>query len=339
MAANPHRLTRRRFLQTSAALPLAAAATSAAGAITARTAGAGEAPAAGFRLAEPSEGRIQVLEADRPVLAYNWGDQLKEGVPADRKRSCYIHPVWGLDGEELTDDFPKDHYHHRGVFWTWQRINAAGQSVDLWTIKGIRQHFGKWLDRRAGPDSAALAVENTWVIGTKTVAKETVRIEARKAEPPGRAIDVDLTFEAADAPVELIGEITKGYGGLGLRFAPRQDTVITTPGGRRDKDSNLERFPWADLSARFAGREEPSGIAIFIHSANPGFPSGWTLRPYGFLGPCWPGLEPHTLRPGKPVTLKYRLWVHRGDAAAGKVAEAYQAYADAIKATPRAVGA
>jgi sugar/nucleoside kinase (ribokinase family) len=34
---------------------------------------------------------------------------LPEGVPEDRRRSCYIHPIYGLDGQVLTDDFPKDH--------------------------------------------------------------------------------------------------------------------------------------------------------------------------------------------------------------------------------------
>jgi hypothetical protein len=37
-------------------------------------------------------------------------------------------------------------------------------------------------------------------------------------------------------------------------------------------------------------------------------------------------MEKYTLEPGKPVTLKYRLWIHRGDAAQGKVAEACKDY-------------
>jgi len=312
--------TRRAWLRGVGAAALGAL-------VAPRTRAADAPPASGLRFADQPGGRVALLEAGRPVLAYNWADQSKDGVPADRTRSCYVHPLFGLDGEELSDDFPRDHYHHRGLFWTWQRMKADGQAVDLWTIKGIRQHFGRWIERREGETAATLAVENTWIVdGRPPCAKETVRLTVHRAEAAGRAADVELRLEALSGPVELLGAEGKGYGGLGLRFAPREETVVTSAAGPQAKDSDRVPSPWADLSARFAGRKEPSGAAIFVHPANPGFPNGWTLRHYGFLGPCWPGLEPYVLEPGKPVTLKYRVWVHRGDAAAGKVAEAWEAY-------------
>lgn len=332
MTSHPHPrppgLTRRGFLAASLASAVAACAG------CPRAAARGE-TAAGFRFAEQAGGRLALLDGARPVFTYNWGDQLKEGVPADRTRSCYVHPLVGLDGEVLTDDFPADHHHHRGVFWTWQRMKAAGQDVDLWTIRGIRQHFGAWVGREAGPEQAALAVANEWHVGETTVARETVRLAAHKADAAGRAIDVEVRLEAV-SPVELLGAEGKGYGGLGLRFAPREDTVITIEEGRQTRDSDLRKSWWADLSARFAGREAVSGVAILVHPESPGAPNGWTLRHYGFLGPCWPALTPYTLEPGRPVTLRYRLWVHRGDAASGRVAEAWEAYRAAARAAPAA---
>ena len=72
-----------------------------------------------------------------------------------------------------------------------------------------------------------------------------------------------------------------------------------------------------------------AGAAVFVHpGTSPNLkPRGWTIRHYGFLGPSWPGLEPHTLEPGAPVTLRYRVYVHCGSATDGKVAEAYERYA------------
>jgi hypothetical protein len=32
-------------------------------------------------------------------------------------RCHYIHSLYGLDGEVLTEDFTADHPHHRGIFW------------------------------------------------------------------------------------------------------------------------------------------------------------------------------------------------------------------------------
>ena len=55
-------------------------------------------------------------------------------------------------------------------------------------------------------------------------------------------------------------------------------------------------------------------------------PVGWTLRHYGLLNPAWPGTTPVELPSGKPLILKYRMWIHRGDATAGGVRDAYEAY-------------
>ena len=76
----------------------------------------GQDTAAGFRWVEhKSKGALRLFEGDAPVLAYNFGDQLAQGVAEDRTRSSYVHPIYGLDGEVLTADFPKDHPHHRGL--------------------------------------------------------------------------------------------------------------------------------------------------------------------------------------------------------------------------------
>ena len=45
--------------------------------------------------------------------------------------------------------------------------------------------------------------------------------------------------------------------------------------------------------------------------SNPDAPSEWCLRYYGFLGVSWPGLTPVTLPAGQPVTLAYRIVIHR----------------------------
>jgi hypothetical protein len=46
---------------------------------------------------------------------------------------------------------------------------------------------------------------------------------------------------------------------------------------------------------------------VYIDKGNPGYPNGWCLRRYGFLGVNYPGLEPVEIVPGKPVTMKYRV--------------------------------
>ncbi|MFW6125426.1 MAG: DUF6807 family protein, partial [Pirellulales bacterium] len=83
--------------------------------------GGGTAPAATFALADVRGKSLKMTARDKAVLTYNYGNILREELPETehrRRRACYIHPVRGLHGEVLTDDFPEDHYHHHGIFWT-----------------------------------------------------------------------------------------------------------------------------------------------------------------------------------------------------------------------------
>ena len=282
--------------------------------------------AASFRIEDTEQKYLRVLQGDDRVLTYNYGTIQHPDVSESMWRSCYVHPIYGLDGEMLSDDFPKDHRHHRGLFWTWARVIVGGAEHDLWAVRGCVQRFDRVLHQDTGPVCATLGIANRWLVGEKPIVKETVWLRAFTAGDVGRAVDVDVTLEAIDEPLTIGGRPDKGYSGMTLRFAPREDTVITTPAGKQQKDSDRERYAWADLSARFGGAAKPSGAALFDHAANPGFPNGWTLRPYGVLDCAWPGVATYELKPGAPLRLRYRIWLHRGDAESGKVAAAYEAF-------------
>jgi len=292
---------------------------------TAAFANAGE----GFRFTEVSDKSLGLFEGDRPVLVYNHGViQPPPGVPADRARSSYVHPVYGLDGEVLTDDFPKDHYHHRGLFWSWPHIFIAGKEYDLWMLKGIEHRFGRWLAREADAKGATLGVENGWFVGDKQVMREELRLRALPADKDERVLDVDLTWTPVGEAVLLKGAPGKSYGGLTLRFASRTDTVITTPLGQGNKDLTITHLPWADLSAPFAGRAQPSGAAIFVAPDHPDYPPEWLTRHYGVLCLGWPGVKAQTFQPGQTIRCRYRVWIHRGAATVERAARAYRVYGD-----------
>ena len=280
-----------------------------------------------FSFEDRDKMRLVLSEDGAPVLSYIYGMHLKEGVPEDRRRSSYIHPVYGLDGEVLSDDFPEDHFHHRGIFWTWPQVFIGRDSLSLWDIRGIYQRFERWLVRETGPVFARLSVQNGWYVGERRVVDEKVRVMVFRTGEVGRILDFELTWQALDEPVTILGSPdVKGYGGFCFRFAPFEDPVITTSGGIQAESSDLRRFPWADLSARFESRQAASGVAVFDGAQNIGFPNGWTLRFYGFLGAAWPGRDPFRLEPGKPVIARDRVWLHRGDARQGRVPSAYTAY-------------
>ena len=69
------------------------------------------------------------------------------------------------------------------------------------------------------------------------------------------------------------------------------------------------------------------GIAIFDHPQNPHHPTLWHCRNDGWACASFNGEAPLRLEPATTLRLRYRLCLHRGDAAAGQVARHYAQYA------------
>jgi len=283
-----------------------------------------------FRFAAVDDHSLGLWEGDQPVLVYRHGVIRRDDRPADRARSTYVHPLYGLDGEVLTDDFPDDHHHHRGLFWAWPHVTIAGRNHDLWALSGIEQRFERWLARDTGPGGALLGVENGWYAGNRRVMGERLWFTILPRTDNARAVDLDATWTPGPDPVTLAGAEGKSYGGLTLRFAPRRNTVITTPLGSDTNDLYITRLPWTDLSGSFAESANPSGVALFVAPDHPGYPPTWLTRHYGVLCLGWPGVEPQTFQPAEPIRARYRAWVHRGRPDPQQLAAAYGAYTQAI---------
>jgi hypothetical protein len=285
-----------------------------------------------FRFTNITDKSLALFEGARPVLVYNHGViEQPAGVPADRARSTYVHPIYGLDGEVLTDDFPRDHYGHRGLFWGWPHVRIGAQHYNLWDLRGIQQRFQHWLARDAGPSNAVLAVQNGWYVGDRKVVHEEVWLRVAPSSGNERVVDVELTWTPMSEPLTLQGAEGKSYGGLTFRFAPRTNTVITTKLGQTENDLLVTRLPWADFSAGFGGRAEASGAAILVAPDHPDFPPEWMTRHYGLLCVGWPGVQPKTFQPGETVRCRYRVWIHRGAGTVENLRRAWHAYEQSLR--------
>jgi len=292
----------------------------------------GDKPAEPTLSAWPPDGEsLKLWEGSRPVLVYNHGTITNPKVPAKdprRSRSCYVHPLWGLNGEVLTDDFPVDHYHHHGIFWTWPHVGIDGKQYDLWADAGIAQRFVRWLDCEAGPVVAVLGVENGWFVGEKKVMVERVWLRVYRATDQERTLDLDFAWIPTDRPITLRGAEEKSYGGLTIRFAVGKpaDSVITVPSGPAKEDLPDTPLAWADLTAKFAGAARPSGAALFVPRSHPDYPPTWLTRHYGAMCIGWPGVRGRTFESGQAIRLSYRLWIHPSTAGLGQLQAAYAAY-------------
>ena len=88
---------------------------------------------------EKKEDGLLILENGQKVMFYQTEPKNYKG---EYERCNYIHPLWGLDGTLLTEDFPADHLHHRGIFWAWHQIWINGERIgDAWAIDHFEQRF------------------------------------------------------------------------------------------------------------------------------------------------------------------------------------------------------
>lgn len=302
---------------------------------------------------------VHVTDADgKLILAYRHG-------PADpampKAMTSYIHPLVGLDGEILTDCSPKDHLHHRGLFWSWVRIMRDGKLLgETWIPRDITLQPAD-LRLAEGPVMGRFAARHLWLHDPGAPGKPSGNLSQIASDPSarlfqedvicrvfaasraGRAIDVDLTLTALQDGLEIGGQtqLNKGYGGLTVRFSTDQKGKAKEPkvvaDGKPVTEATVNHLKalWVDWTGVFEGPDgkplsHRSGGALFVHPSHPPLPKSapeWITRFYGPINVAYPGLEMLAVPRDKPVRLKYRIWLHREDAAESGVDGEYRAYA------------
>lgn len=254
-----------------------------------------------FTWQENGAGVLSLIEEGATVLAYHHGAG---------RACCYVHPLVSPAGVVLTDDGPADHKHHRGLFWGWPAMEMAGRRADSWVLKGAEHRLVEVVSRQASSASARLEARHEWLVGGQPALGEEMKLVVYRANGSERRMTLKLTMRALQKPVSIAGapEQSKGYGGVSVRFAPRQETRIESSEGLVAKDENHNRHRWAQLEARFAGGR--AGVRVEADRRNPQFPNDWCLRHYGFVGANFPGVAPYRIDPAKPVTLRYEIRVY-----------------------------
>jgi hypothetical protein len=266
-----------------------------------------------FEWKDLGDGRIELREGSKPALVYNYGPQLKPGVPESKRRCCYLFPVYSPAGVSMLDDFPTDHWHHRGLFWSWPIVETGGKRYDIWMRFTASPRSVKAPVSGVTAGVARLEAHNVWEADGKEIVREDLQLKVFPTQGSAREFDVALTWEAIGAPVTLAGspEPGKSYGGFSARFAAREATILRADGEVLAKDEDLNPRGWAELEGVYGGKRVV--LRITPEASNPGAPYQWCLRQYGFVGASFPGrtasVDHYTLEPGKPLTLRFRVRV------------------------------
>lgn len=275
----------------------------------------------------------------------------------------YFYPLCSARGTIVTRGYPMvkdipgeshDHPHHRALYYAHGNING----IDFWseardsratqTARGRyyatekelpkgRTVFKKLDEAEGGKDSGSLRAEFDLVGPDGKPIGSEIQACRFSGDDSTRVIDCEFTT-LADRRIAVKFEDTKeGTFAIRLVKALEEPTghMLSSTGGSGEKAIWGKRADWVDYSGDVSG--EKLGIAIFDNPQNPKHPTYWHARGYGLFAVNPFGEHDFyndetrdgsmTIAPGGSLTFRYRVFIHEGDAAEAKVAEAYRSYA------------
>jgi hypothetical protein len=276
-------------------------------------------PGAAFSFEKNDQG-VELLENGQPVFFYQ---KMPKSLTGEYICNNYLHPLYNLKGEVISEEFPADHLYHRGIFWAWHQIYINGTSVgNGWIMKDIEQDV---VDVKTSTDkhSAKLEVNVQWKSpnfeNSKAFVAEHTTITVHPIQNDVRKIDFAIALKALTKGVELGGaDDEKGYGGLCTRIKLPEDIIFTSENRNITPQTlQVKAGPWMDFSGSLINQNEINGLAILCHPETPNYPAPWILRAKTSMqNVVFPGRYRIELPTDKPLVLYYRLIIHNGSASA-----------------------
>jgi hypothetical protein len=100
-----------------------------------------------------------------------------------------------------------------------------------------------------------------------------------------------------------------------MRIKMPDGLTFTSEKGKITPQLNqVEAGPWMDFIAPFGKDGAVSGITLICAKSKPHYPQHWILRQkHSMQNIVFPGRERFHIPEEKPVVLKYRLIIHKGD--------------------------
>jgi len=291
---------------------------------------------------DDAKGELHVMIDGNEALVYCYGQ--------DRDLVHY-YPVRSPSGKSMTVQQTEPFPHHRS-FWFGDRVQLKGQRAASFYSPFLSRENPKdpqspFKDRvRHVAFIPATLPENAAVVRSKIVWEMDRRIpvidELREMRivplTEGQyLLDVTFTVTAPTDDVAFLSDwvhyawpfirMNKTFSGEGGA------TITNSEGATGQKGTNGQvadgkAATWVDYSNTVEGKTE--GLAILSHPQN-GHPHGWLTREYGCFGPRRPDAKsgkPFTLKKGDSIRQRVGIFVHRGDAKGGKVAQHYERYAN-----------
>ena len=271
--------------------------------------------------------QVTLSENGQPVFSYQkalvpiWENENPE-LKRDVTFNHYIHPLYNLSGDTITEAQPKDnpwHLHHRGIFWVWHQLYIGDESVgDSWVMKNFRFDI-LGIDTEIENKLAILKLHVNWVTTKNEVNKafveENTTITVYPSEEERRIIDFEIKLKAHVPNVSIGGsEDEKGYSGFSARIKmPDNLSFRSNEGEVNPILFQLETGPWLDFSVLDSVSGNREGMTILSYQGTSAGKIPWILRrKQSMQNVVFPGRERIKLPTDKALILKYRIVIHQG---------------------------
>lgn len=264
----------------------------------------------------------------RELCRYNYRDPWKP----------YFYPIYGPDGSVVRDrshDAEGHHFHH-GLWVAYGSMDK--NSVNLWcederilprrgptgriTHKTFERFTFGWVyglirERLVyrKPDGTPFARETRALrVFAPTDTTQIIDWLIRLEEPQDQG-NRGVVFACRVAPSMRLVDATAGWA---------KPLPVTRPMDNPGKIEDGGEDPWVGFSGPVG--DGWNGIAIFDHPSNPGYPFKPHAQGYGPVS-IWREYPQDDAHRGGVVTLRYRAYIHKGDAVEGQVKQAWHDYA------------
>lgn len=263
------------------------------------------------------------LEGKDSVLVYRASDTSLDG---EFVRSNYVHPLFNLNGSTITEDFPEDHRHHRGVFWAWHQLYVGNTRIgDGWELKDFRWDVISMRQLKSESKSTSLQTTVLWksplwlddVGDEKPLVHETTTISVYPKNNNVRIIDFQIELLGLETDMKLGGsEDDKGYGGFSWRTKlPEDIQFFDNKEELEPQNLPISGGAWLTMSGTMDSSGDLTQLVIIPHKENPGYPNPWILRSKASMQNAvfpYPGAIPVVLSTQNPTVLRYRLLISDG---------------------------
>lgn len=274
------------------------------------------AQAQNFTSIKSSEG-IELFENGKKILFYQARPKTVDGK---YERAGYIHPLYDLEQKELTDDMPKDHPYHRGIFWAWHQLIWNDKSIgDGWVSEHISY---KPIKAEVKKNSRYMILQSEMIWNAQVenkifpVVKEKTKITVYKSTPKYRVLDFNIDLYPLVNHFKLGGsEDEKGYGGFCIRLKlPKDISFVSGNDKVKPEETAVLAGPWMDITGSFQGdASSKTGITVFGYKDATGNKKPWILRSVTSMQNVpYPGRTPVTISKNG-LHLNYRIIVHNSD--------------------------